>query len=59
MYICHQPYTCELLPSAEICFGRNIHQRTLNDIEQIVRTWQSIPDLFLRLKVDEFLNESG
>lgn len=54
-----QPYTCEMEMDPDICFKRNIHQRTLAEIKSYCDHWSKTPDQYLKLDFDSFVRDAG
>lgn len=44
-----QPYTCELTINLQDCTKNNIHNRSKNDISQIIDSWTKTPDHYIKL----------
>ncbi|RNA27295.1 ylp motif-containing 1 [Brachionus plicatilis] len=53
-----QVYVADLnFVSAETCFSRNVHNRTLEDVKKIKDCWETLPDSYLFLDVGFFVKE--
>lgn len=42
----------------DICFKRNIHQRTLNEIATYCDHWSKTPEQYLKLDFDGFVQDA-
>ncbi len=43
----------------DICFNRNIHQRTLDEIKDYCENWSKTPEQYLKLDFDSFIRDAG
>ncbi|CAF1032187.1 unnamed protein product, partial [Brachionus calyciflorus] len=53
----YQIYVADLnFVDANTCFNRNVHNRTLEDIQKFKENWETLPDRYLSLDVSFFFN---
>lgn len=51
-----QPYTCEMERSIQTCFRENIHNRSEEEIINIVDNWSNTPEHYLKLDYFNFIS---
>ena len=52
-------YLVDLMAEASVCAKRNIHSRSLKEIERIISRWQDAPAHIKRLDVRSLLQDDA